>query len=66
MYKFPNVFDNNSNIISNGAKYYEVLTSDNQLDWVTADQMTDDEIEDRMVVTGNAEGFDRKFFGLCR
>ena len=45
MYKFPNVYDKDFNNISNGAKYYEVLTSDNQLDWVTADKMTDDEIE---------------------
>ena len=53
--------------ISNGAKYYEVLTADNNaVDWKPAGAFTDEEIEDRMVIVGNSEQFDRKFYGLCR
>jgi len=53
--------------ISNGAKYYEVLTADNNaVDWKPAGSFTDEEIEDRMVIVGNSEQFERKFYGLCR
>jgi len=47
--------------------YYEVLTADNNaVDWMPASEFTDEEIEDRMVVTGNSEQLERKFFGVCR
>ena len=52
---------------SRGAVYYEVLTADNNaVDWMPASEFTDEEIEDRMVVTGNSEQLERKFFGVCR
>ena len=61
---------------SNGAKFYEVLTSDSNLQWVKANTFsTDQEIEDNMVITGTHAGEagnnknplkERVFHGLCR
>merc|ERR1711935_802670 len=50
-----------------GMRYYEVLTADdNAIDWKLASAFTDDEIEDRMVILGNNQKLERKFYGLCR
>ena len=61
---------------SNGAKYYEVLTSDTNLRWALASSYNNDqEIEDSMVITGTYTGEEgnrdnppreRVFHGLCR
>ena len=49
-----------------GAKYYEVLTSDNELNWVKANTISESDIEDKMVVMGTSSTLDKIFMGLCR
>ena len=53
---------------STGAKFYEVLTSDENLQWVPAIDLDYDEIMSKMVVTGTYDQLEngRKFHGLCR
>ena len=62
VYNFPE----KSGMASNGATYYEVLTSDINLTWKKASDLQNEGIEANMVITGVYQNSEKTFHGLCR